>query len=386
MNSLVKKIIALIFLFYLPSLIWAQDYYKILGVDRGANEKQIKSAYRQLSKKWHPDKNPNDEEAHHKFIEIGEAYEVLSDPEKRAIFDKYGADGLKNGAGAGGNGGGGFPGGNMFHDPFDIFEQMFGGGGGAAQGARGAQKRRGNDLIAQHYMSLKDFYLGIEQDVTLPLNDICDHCHGSGSEDGKVTMCPDCQGRGVQIQIIQMGIMTQQIQSMCGRCGGTGQIIKNLCKVCKGTKVTKKDKVFHLKTNGGIKRNHKIRKAGEAERGPDFDTPGDLYFEFKENELNNLGYRRRGDDLYRNEIITFNESIYGGWERTIEFLDPQKQVILKRDINKITLNGEIERIPNFGMPHEGKKGFGDLYIEYVIIAPEYNRAGTIDKKRIKDEL
>lgn len=380
MNLLVKKIISLVFLFYFPSLIWAQDYYKILGVNRDANEKQIKSAYRQLSKKWHPDKNPNDEEAHHKFIEIGEAYEVLSDPEKRAVFDKYGADGLKNGAGGGA---GDFQGGNMFHDPFDIFEQMFGGTG---NGARGAQRRRGNDLIAEHHMPLKDFYLGIKQDVTLSLNDICDHCHGSGSEDGKVIMCPDCQGRGVQIQIIQMGIMTQQIQSMCGRCGGTGKIIKNACKVCKGAKVTKKNKVFHLKTNGGIKRNHKVRMEGEAEKSPDFDTPGDLYFIFKENELNNLGYRRRGDDLYRTEVITFNESIYGGWERTIEFLDPQKQVNLKRDVNKITLNGEIEKIPNFGMPREGKKGFGDLYVEYAVIAPAYNKAGTTDRRKIKDEL
>lgn len=368
-------------MFYLPPLICAQDYYKILGVDRNANEKEIKSAYRQLSKKWHPDKNPNNEEAHQKFIEIGEAYEVLSDPEKRSIFDKYGAEGLKNGGGGGGAGG--YPRGNMFHDPFDIFEQMF---GGAAHGSRGPPRRRGSDLIVQHYMSLKDFYLGMEQDVVLLLNDICDHCHGSGSEDGKVTMCPDCQGRGVQIQVIQMGIMTQQIQTMCGRCSGTGHIIKNLCKVCHGNKVTKKDKTFHLKADGGIKRNHKIRKEGEAERSPDIDTPGDVYFEFKENELNNLGYRRRGDDLYRTEVITFNESIYGGWERTIEFLDPQKQVKLQRAINKITLNGDIERIPNFGMPREGRKGFGDLYVEYVVIAPEYNKAAVTERKRIKDEL
>lgn len=369
-------LIGLVFL-YLPLLIWAQDYYKILGVKKNANDKEIKSAYRQLSKKWHPDKNPNDEEAHHKFIEIGEAYEVLSDNEKRNIYDKYGADALKNG----GQGQGGHPGaGNMFHDPFDMFEHMFGGGGGGHGGRQ--QRRRGGDLIAQHEITLKDFYLGMETDITLKLNDICDHCHGSGSEDGKVDVCPDCQGRGVVIQVIQMGIMTQQIQTMCGRCGGKGQIIKNACKICKGSKVVKKDKQFHIDIPGGVPRSHKMRLQGEAEKQPDMEA-GDLYFEFLESNANNMGYRRRGDDLYRSEVITLDESISGGWERSIEFLDPNKNVTLQREKNKITLNGEIERIPNYGMPKGGSKGYGDLYIEYMVIAPEYS--STKDTK-IKDEL
>lgn len=375
------RLVAGLVLFYFPLLIWAQDYYKILGINKNADDKEIKSAYRQLSKKWHPDKNPNDEEAHTKFIEVGEAYDVLSDPEKRSIFDKYGAEALKNG-GPGGHPGGGHPGGNMFHDPFDIFEQMFGGGGGGGHG-RGGQRRRGGDLMAQQEISLKDFYLGVETDITLQLNDICDHCHGSGSEDGKVTTCPDCQGRGVQIQIIQMGIMTQQIQHTCGRCGGSGQIIKNVCKICKGTKVTKKDKLFHLKVAPGAPRNHRIKRQGESEKSPDFDA-GDLYFEFQESSHDNLGYRRRGHDLYRTEVITFNESAFGGWERSIEFLDPTKKVELKRDKNKITLNGEIERIPNFGMPKDKKGGYGDLFVEYVVIAPEYNI--NSESGRIKDEL
>lgn len=379
-------VLSLLFL-YIPTLIFAQDYYKILGVSKNANDKEIKSAYRQLSKKWHPDKNPNDENAHQKFIEVGEAYEVLSDPEKRQIFDRYGAEGLKNNNGGGGNGG--HPGGNMFHDPFDIFEQMFGGGAGGSGGQRRQQRRRGSDLIAQQEISLKDFYLGVETDIELSLNDICDHCHGSGSEDGKVTTCPDCQGRGVVIQVIQMGIMTQQIQQMCGRCSGTGQIIKNACKICKGGKVTKKNKTFHLKIPAGASRNHKIRKVGEAEKSPDFDA-GDLYFEFNENDKFNLGYRRRGDDLYRNEMLTFNESIYGGWERSIDFLDPNKNVTIMRPNGKITLNGEIERIPNYGMPRGSGGGskFGDLFIEYVVIAPEYNnnQVSGNDDTRIRDEL
>lgn len=363
---------------YIPFLVLAQDYYKILGVGRSASDKEIKSAYRQLSKKYHPDKNPNDEEAHNSFIEIGEAYEVLSDPERRKIFDQFGAEGVKNGAG-----GPGGPGGQPFHDPFDIFEQMFQGQGGAGGNPFGQQRgqQRGQNMIAREKISLKDYYKGSELDFTFAMNDFCHHCHGSGSQDGKVTKCSQCKGRGFTVQVIQMGFMSQQIQQVCTKCNGKGEIVKNACKTCHGKKVMKKNKPFHVTVPAGAPRKYVKVMNGQAEKSPDIEA-GDLIFEFSETNINNMGYRRRGDDLYRTEVISIKEALEGNWERKIDFLDNKKKVVLKRSANEIIHNGETERIKGFGMPRMAKKGqFGDLLIEYIILMPQ-----TIHNTQLKDEL
>ncbi|CCE90508.1 Scj1p TDEL_0B03790 [Torulaspora delbrueckii] len=358
-------------------LTLAQDYYAILGLNKDASDKEIKSSYRQLSKKFHPDKNPGDEEAHHKFIEIGEAYEVLSDPEKRKIFDQYGADALKNG-GPGGPGGGG----GGFNDPFDIFEQMFNRGGGGGGGGFGRMQRpRGHNLKVREQLSLKEYYTGATLEFTLALNDICDHCDGTGSADGKVAKCSDCQGRGVVIQVIRMGMMTQQIQQMCGRCGGKGSVIKNHCKTCHGSKVVKKQKPFHVEVPPGAARHYTETRSGESDKGADFDA-GDVFIEFNEKTTNNLGYRRRGPHLYRTEVLSAREALKGDWQREVEFLDEKKKVKIARAKNVVVHNGEVERIPGFGMPQpNGKHAFGDLFIEYVVVMPH-----EISKSGIRDEL
>lgn len=358
-----------------------QDYYKILGVDKNANEKEIKSAYRQLSKKWHPDKNQDNDTAHAKFIEIGEAYEVLIDSEKRKIYDQFGADALKNGGGPNGGPGGGNPfNGGGFHDPFDIFDQMFGGHSGRRQRGQNV-KRKGPDLVAEHPISLKEFYLGAEYDIEIELNDKCDHCHGSGSEDGKSKKCPNCQGHGVIIQVIQMGMMTQQIQQACPMCSGSGEIIKNPCTVCHGNKIAQKKKQFHLHVPKGIKRDFIDKVPDEGECTPDSE-PGDLFFKFTETATNNMGYRRRGNNLYRTEVLTLEESLLGNWQREIPFFDINKNVTIERPANKITFNGEVEVIKNFGMPIANSKKFGDLFIEYLVLTPQNLKADS----RIRDEL
>lgn len=362
----------LLSILFIP-LILAQDYYSILGVSKGAGDKDIKSAYRQLSKKYHPDKNPGDDSAHNKFIEVGEAYEVLSDPEKRKIYDQYGAEALKNN---GGQGGGQGPRGGGFHDPFDIFEQMFGGGGG---GQRQRRRARGHNLETREELTLKEYYRGTSIDFNLNLNDFCEHCEGSGSQDGKVTQCPDCKGHGIVVQIVRMGPVTQQIQQMCGKCQGRGNTIKNKCKYCHGEKVVRKPKSFHVDVPPGAPRNFVEVKQGESDKGPDFDA-GDLFIKFSETSRDNLGYRRRGDDLFRTEVLSLREALKGGWEREIEFLDAKRKVKIKRASSVVTNNGEIERIPGFGMPKEHNK-FGDLYIDYVVIVPD-----DIATSPIKDEL
>lgn len=355
----------------------AQDYYAILGLSKDSSEKDIKSSYRQLSKKFHPDKNPGDDEAHHKFIEIGEAYEVLSDPEKRKIFDQYGADALKNG----GPGGPGGPGGGGFHDPFDIFEQMFNRGGGGAGGGFGHMQRpRGHNLKVREELSLKEYYSGATLEFALALNDVCDHCDGTGSADGKVTKCPDCQGRGVVIQVIRMGMMTQQIQQMCGRCSGKGSVIKNHCKVCQGNKVVKKQKPFRVEIPAGAPRQYTETRHGESDKGADFE-PGDVFIEFHEKKTNNLGYRRRGQHLYRTEVLSAGEALKGGWLREVEFLDEKKKVKLSRPKNVVVHDGEVERVPGLGMPlPNGKQTFGDLFVQYVVVMPhEFSKTGLRDE-------
>ncbi|CAG59056.1 uncharacterized protein GVI51_F03421 [Nakaseomyces glabratus] len=350
-----KLWICLVF-FALIQHVLSQDYYAILGLSKDASDKEIKSAYRQLSKKYHPDKNPGDEEAHHKFIEVGEAYDILGDPEKRKTYDVHGADAFKNG-GQGQRGGG-------FHDPFDMFEQMFGRQGGGFR-----QTQRSQNYQVRNQVSLKEFYSGGEVEFEIPLNDICDSCHGSGSADGKVKVCPACQGRGVVVQVIRMGPITQQIQQQCGQCGGKGKTIENPCKTCKGHKVVRKNKPFHFEFPGGIPRNHIDKKSGESDKSPDMES-GDIIIEYNESEKENLGYRRRGNNLYRTEIITANEAINGGWTREIEFLDEKKKVKLSRPKGSIVNNGDIERIKGFGMPIMGSKNFGDLYIDYVVLVPK----------------
>ncbi|KAM3163786.1 DnaJ-related protein SCJ1 [Lachancea thermotolerans] len=361
---------------FLASVVVAQDYYAILGVSKDASEKEIKSAYRQLSKKYHPDKNPGDETAHHKFIEVGEAYEVLSDDQKRQIYNQYGAEALKNG-GPGGSGGPGGPGGfgGGFHDPMDIFEQMF----GAQRGGGGRGRPRGHNLEAREEITLKEYYQGTSLDFTLNLNDFCDNCKGTGSQDGKTTRCSDCQGQGVVIQIIRMGPITQQIQQMCGACQGKGQIIKNKCKQCHGAKVERKAKHFHVDVPAGAPRDFVDVKNGEADKGPDFDA-GDVYIKFSESSKDNMGYRRRGVHLHRTEVLTLKEALQGGWKREIEFLDHTKKVKLHRDAGVPVRHGETERVPGFGMPKDGRH-FGDLFVDYVVLTPH-----KVSAQLIKDEL
>ncbi|KAK3077299.1 hypothetical protein LTS18_010688, partial [Coniosporium uncinatum] len=185
----------------LPLLAWsAEDYYKLLGIDKDADERQIKSAYRKLSKKWHPDKNPGDDSASKKFVEIASAYEALIEPETRRIYDQYGHEGLEQHKQGGGRGGG------HHHDPFDLFSQFFGGSGRFQHG-----ERRGPNMEVRIAVPLRDFYTGREHEFTVEKQAICSTCEGSGSADGKTDTCGACGGRGMRVQkhMLAPGIFQQ---------------------------------------------------------------------------------------------------------------------------------------------------------------------------------
>ncbi|CCE63899.1 hypothetical protein TPHA_0G00630 [Tetrapisispora phaffii CBS 4417] len=387
----VSNLIFLLFLVasFIPCILAGKDYYKILGIPKEASEKAIKSAYRQLSKKYHPDKNQNDEEAHNHFIEIGEAYEVLSDPEKRRTYDQFGSDAFQNGGqGQGGPGGPGGPGG--FHDPFDLFNQMFGGnkgnfggfGGFGGGGFADDRRRKAQSIQVTYPLSLREYFTGANVNFQMDFKDTCDHCKGSGSEDGKVDKCKECGGNGFVVQVIRMGPVTQQMHTQCPKCHGAGSTIKNHCKKCHGQKLVTKSKEINVKVPAGAPRDFLkiVENGGDKELNAE---AGDLLVQFQEIAQNNLGYRRRGNDLFRTEALVFKDAMEGGWNRTIPFFDPKRDVKISRKPGIPVLNKEIEKLVGFGMPIQGSDRFGDLYIDYVIIVPQNKKAGS---HKFNDEL
>ncbi|GMM34924.1 Scj1 protein [Saccharomycopsis crataegensis] len=353
----------------------AGDYYDTLGLSKDASDRDIKKAYRNLSKKYHPDKNPGDEEAHHKFLEIGEAYDVLSDEEKRKIYDQYGEEGLKHGGAPPRQNGG-----------FDFFDQMFGGGGGFNQGNRGGGgKQRGKDAHTELTATLKEFYNGVGKEFSLDMQNICEDCKGSGSEDGIDHTCGVCGGSGIRLIKRQLGPgMFQQIQTHCDRCQGKGKVIENLCHKCQGNGVVRKIRDYHFHLEPGSDRGHVEKFEQESDQHPDI-IPGDLHVAVKESPDGNMGYRRKHNDLYRTEPITLKEALVGGWERNIGFLDLDYNTItLKRNSGEMIVDGEIEIIKGKGMPlKDGADEFGDLYVEYKIIYPGGSAKAA---KKLKDEL
>ncbi|KAH3902395.1 Scj1p SCDLUD_002216 [Saccharomycodes ludwigii] len=335
-----------IFLFFSIPLTFADqiDYYEVLGISKTASDKDIKSAYRKLSKQYHPDKNSGDEEAHHKFIEIGEAYEILIDSEKRQLYDQYGSDALKNG------------GGPSNANPF-------------------GRVRRGQDSAVDLDLTLKQYYNGDSLTVPLDLRDICDLCHGQG---GEREHCSTCQGRGVITQIFQQGPFRQQIQTTCPSCHGQGSQLKKKCKKCQGEQVIVKNKSFNIEIPAGVPRDYKYVVRGKAERMPGTE-PGDLYFLFHEKPQGNMGYRRRGDNLFRTEYVSLRESLKGNWSRSLAFFDEDDNILtIGRETGVTIFEGEVEIINGKGMPKQDG-GYGDLYIDYHVIIP--NKPSSLFKDK-----
>ncbi|ODV88639.1 hypothetical protein CANCADRAFT_3284 [Tortispora caseinolytica NRRL Y-17796] len=329
---------------YLVGFVLA-NYYEVLGIAKDASEKDVKSAYRQLSKKYHPDKNPGDEEAEKKFIEIGEAYEVLSDAEKRKLYDMYGKEGLENQARGQPAGG----------DPFQAFFGHHGGG-----------MRRGNDLEASLDITLEQFYSGDTIPFQLNLQRKCSKCSATGSADGTMKKCGTCGGHGVTVVKLQLGPnMYQTIRQPCQECGGTGQIIANKCKVCRGAKVVRENVHFEVTVEPGMDRDGIITLKGEADQSPDFH-PGNLNVRLRESSRDNKGWRRQGSNLIRKEPISLKEALHGGWSRTIQTFGNDK-ITISKPKGEVTHFGEVEVFQKMGFSN--RNGKGNAYVEYVIVMP-----------------
>jgi len=288
-----------------------RDYYEVLGVARTANDEELKKAYRRCAMKFHPDRNPGDAAAEASFKECKEAYEVLSDGNKRRMYDSHGHAAFEHGMG-----GGGGPGGPDMNDIFgDIFGNIFGGAGGG--GPR--QARRGADIGYVMELDLEEAVRGVERRIEIPTLAECGDCDGSGSEDGKVETCNVCHGRG-QVRI-QRGIFA--MQQACHNCGGRGQIIAKPCKTCHGNGRVEEDKVLSVKVPAGVDTGDRIRLSGEGEAGPAGTPPGDLYVEVRVRE--HAIFQRDGDDLHCEVPIRISQAALGDTVR-VATLEPVVQL------------------------------------------------------------
>ncbi len=342
----------------------SQDYYEVLGVARDADDATIKKAYRKLAMKYHPDRNPDDKAAEEKFKEVGEAYEVLSDADKRAAYDRMGHDAFKNGGM--GSAGGGFGGGG-FTDPMDIFAQFFGGMGGGFGGFGGGGSRRkadmrrpGSDLRYDLDITLEEAARGVDKTLEIERLVPCSTCNATGSKDGTAgyKTCPTCQGAGVVTR--QSGFFVQQ--STCPTCHGMGQTISNPCPACRGEGRVHKDVPITLHVPAGVDTGTKLRSSGNGDAGAHGGETGDLYvfIEVKPHDL----FTREGKDLHCSMPISFLQAAKGG-DIAVPTLDGPAKI----KIPEGTLSGTIFRVRGKGMPVLKGSGRGDLMVEVAVETP-----------------
>ncbi|MCP2014951.1 molecular chaperone DnaJ [Deinococcus sp. HSC-46F16] len=331
------------------------DYYELLGVSRGASADEIKSSYRKLALKFHPDRN-KEPGAAEQFAKINEAYAVLSDTEKRAHYDRFGSApgaGMPGGDPFGGMGGAGF-------DPMDIFEQLFGGMAGRG-GRRGPA--RGDDIEVEARITLEQARAGEEIEVEVDRLTVCDHCQGSRTEPGgqPPKNCPTCGGAGAvraQARTIFGVVETQQ---PCPTCRGEGQTVVDPCTVCKGRGHTLKTERVPVKLPRGIDEGYRIRVAGRGNHGPGGN--GDLYVHIEMQPHPEL--RREQEHLIYTAPIGFAKAALGG-EITVPTLDGPQTVEVKAG----TQHGELHRLRGQGMPRLQGSGMGDLIVEYQLTVPK----------------
>ena len=337
------------------------DYYDQLGVDRSANAAELKSAYRKLAKKYHPDVNPGDTAAEQKFKDVSEAYEVLKDEQSRAAYDQFGHAAFEQGGpgGMGGFGGQGGMGGGFsgFGDIGDIFEEFFGGSGG-----RGGQRRarRGDDLRAEVDISLQEAFDGTEHQVNLTRAAACQSCSGSGAKPGtQPSNCPTCQGHG-KVRA-QQGFFT--IERPCHGCQGSGQIIAEPCPDCRGGGQTREARNLAVSIPAGVEDGTRVRLSGEGNAGPNGAAYGDLYV-FVNIAPHGI-LRRDGADLFCAMPVPFDIAVRGGAVNVP--LMAGKTV--KLTIPAGARTGQQFRLRGKGMPVLRARKFGDLYVQIEVETP-----------------
>jgi len=329
-------------------------FYDLLDVSPDASETELKKAYRKKALRLHPDKGGDPE----LFKEVTHAYEVLSDAQKRSIYDARGEAGLSEQ-------GGGFGG----MDPQDLFSQLFGGGGGGFFGGGGRQQgpRRTKDLVHRVHVSLEDLYKGKVTKLALNRNVVCGKCRGKGGKEGAVQTCRGCSGRGVRVTLRQMGPMIQQMQSQCDECSGSGEIInpRDRCQTCKGKKVNQEKKFLEVHIDKGMKNGQTITFSGEADQQPGMET-GDVVIVIEEKA--HPRFKRQDNDLITNQEIDLLTALAGG-QFAIPHLD-DRVLIVSLIPGEVIKNGDLKVIPQHGMPSVRHHEPGDLYVNLTVKFPD----------------
>jgi molecular chaperone DnaJ len=330
-----------------------KDLYETLGVSKGAGQDEIKKAYRKLARQYHPDANPGDATAEERFKEVQSAYDVLSDPEKRKQYDRFGSS---NGRGPGGVNFEGFDFTDL-GDLGDIFGGLFGSRGGRTQQQRG---QRGSDLEVEVRLSFEDSLQGVETTIPVELETACRECGGSGAKPGTAPiLCPECQGRGVKAESQGLFALSQP----CPRCRGNGTVIEDPCPTCRGTGRERRTKRYTVKIPAGVKDGSRIRLRGKGEAGWGGAEAGDLYVVTR--VAPSKLYTRRGDDLVVDVPVTYPEAALGA---KVEVPTPEGPVTVK--VKPGTTDGTLLRVKGRGAPKLKGSGKGDLLARVKLTVPK----------------
>ncbi|MFB6252121.1 MAG: molecular chaperone DnaJ [Halobellus sp.] len=352
----------------------SEDFYDVLGVSRDASEDEIKQAYRKKAAKYHPDVS-DEADAEEKFKKIKKAKEVLTDDEKRRMYDQLGHDRFeqaeKRGGVDGGGGGRGRGQGNPFGgmggggqgSPFeDIFNQFFGGRGGGNQGRD--RPRQGQNLRTQVSLTLEEVYEGVEKQFTVTRPERCSKCNGRGHPaDADVTTCPECNGRGQTTTVRDTPLGRVQQTQSCPRCDGSGETFSETCSVCGGDGVTREEATLSVDIPAGIRDGQTLRMEGEGAPGENGGPKGDLLIDVSVRDHD--AFERDGDDLYHRHPISFPKAVFGA---TVEV--PTVDGATDLEIPAGTQSGEEFRIRGEGMPHLRGRGHGDLHVQVQVVTPD----------------
>ena len=330
-----------------------KDPYKVLGVDKKAPQEEIKKAYRQLARKWHPDANPGDPKAEERFKEVQQAYDLVGDPEKRKQHDRGGS--------IFGGGGPGAPGGGFDAGGFgDILSNLFGGGGGGARTGGASRAERGRDLETTATISFHDALQGTQVSLSVPTSQMCGTCRGTGAKPGTTpTVCPRCTGRGVESQ--GQGLFS--ISTPCPRCQGQGTIIEDPCPTCQGAGATRTQRKYRVNIPAGVKDGSRVRLAGKGEPGRNGGPAGDLYVVTRVESSG--AWARKGDDVELEVPLTIPEALRGA-DIEVPTLNGRK----KLRVPPGTRSGTVQRLRGEGPPKPGQRGRGDIRYRFVIDVPE----------------
>ena len=358
-----------------------RDYYEVLGVEKNASAEEIKKAYRKAAVKYHPDKNPGDKEAEEKFKEAAEAYDVLSDDQKRARYDQFGHAGMEGGAGGYG---GGFSGGFSMEDIFrnfgDIFGGHFGGGFGGFGGggsSRGRAVNRGSDLRVKVKLSLKEIAEGCTKKIKIAKQIACDQCGGTGAKDSNsYSTCSTCNGAGYTVEMVNSFFGRAQTQRVCPTCGGEGKVITSPCSKCRGEGVVRGEEVVEIRIPAGVAEGMQLSVSGKGNAARRGGINGDLLVVIEEEKHPDL--MRDGSDLLYNLKIPVTTAILGG---EVEVATIESKARIK--IAPGTQAGKVLRLKGKGLPELNGYGRGDILVIVDVIIPT---KVTSEEKKLLEKL